>query len=285
MDLIDTHVHVWDPHRGYPWLTGPLRRRYGIDNLRSEIPAGTNASVVLIEAGRGDHAESADLLALAAAEPDVVGVVGAAGLATHGAVRRLERILSDRNGQYLIGIREQLDARLLAQLGRARPVLAERRLTLELNCALHQLSLVADVVRTVGPSIAIVIDHLGGPPSEPSRRADTDLWRNGLIKMAALPNVYVKLSGLLTQITGPATWRAGLIRQAVEVLGPNRTMVGSDWPICLVGGSWSSAIDTVLTALSDLGSDEVASVRTNTARAAFHLAARRPAREAFGLPQ
>lgn len=276
MDLIDSHVHIWDPISGYPWLTGPLRQRYRLADLRQSVTSGVTVSVVLVEAGRGDAAETTDLLALAAADPSVAGVVGKADLHCSGAGRRLDTLVSGPHGEHLVGVRERLDDRLLANIGAVAGLLAEHGLALELSCSPQQFGQVGELVEILGPGVSVVLDHLAGPPANPRYRDEVERWSSGLAELAALPNLYLKLSGILTQVTGPRSWRADIAREAVKTLGPARTMIGSDWPVCLTGGSWTTAIDTVRAALSDRAPTDLQLVAVETARAAFRLADRQP---------
>ncbi|WUJ75511.1 amidohydrolase family protein [Kribbella soli] len=275
MELIDSHVHVWDPVSGYPWLTGPLRRRYRLDDLRRCVEPDTSVSLIVVEAGRGDAAESSDLLALAATDPSIAGVVGAANLQCHGAGHRLEWLITGPHGRYLVGLRERLDGRLLANIGGAvAGQLAEHGLALEVNCSPQQFAQVGQLVELLGPDVPVVLDHLAGPPDAPHRIDALERWSGGLMDLAALPSVYVKLSGILTQLTGPSSWRSDLVRQAVDILGPGRTMIGSDWPVCVTGGSWATAIDSVRAALADYAPPDIQRVLAGTARHVFRIADR-----------
>jgi L-fuconolactonase len=90
------------------------------------------------------------------------------------------------------------------------------------------------------PELRIVIDHAAKPPL-----ADGALegWRAALARIAALPNVVCKLSGLLTE-AGPRPAEAeATIAAAVEALldlfGPDRLMWGSDWPVVELAGDYA----------------------------------------------
>jgi L-fuconolactonase len=63
-----------------------------------------------------------------------------------------------------------------------------------------------------------------------------------------LQNVFCKISGLITE----ADWQHWTAEQiapyldvAFEAFGPQRLMIGSDWPVCLVAGSYTRAIQLV----------------------------------------
>ncbi|WUS95069.1 amidohydrolase family protein [Kribbella sp. NBC_00709] len=145
-----------------------------------------------------------------------------------------------------------------------------------MSCSPKQFDQVGQLVEVLGPEVPVVLDHLAGPPAAPQPTDLLEWWVDGLKDLAALPSVSVKLSGILTQLTGPASWRVDMVRQAVNILGPDRTMIGSDWPVCLTGGSWAAAIDTVRAALTGCPPADLERVLAGTARQVFRLGDRRP---------
>jgi predicted TIM-barrel fold metal-dependent hydrolase len=75
-----------------------------------------------------------------------------------------------------------------------------------------------------------------------------------LARLAACPNITVKLSGLVTRTT---KWTTTLLRPFTDVLlrhlGAHRLMFGSDWPVCLLAASYGEVIgaaDALTEALS-----------------------------------
>ena len=95
------------------------------------------------------------------------------------------------------------------------------------------------------PRQRFVLDHLAKPPI---KSGDIDSWAQGISQLAAFPNVFCKLSGMVTE----ADWRGWKAEQlfpyldvAFESFGPDRLMIGSDWPVCLVAASYTRAIEVV----------------------------------------
>ena len=86
------------------------------------------------------------------------------------------------------------------------------------------------------PELKLVIDHLAKPPIG----AKESPWFDQMKAAAQSPNVYAKLSG---QFDNP-DWTVDDVRPyvdfALEQFGPERVMFGSDWPVCILGGSYSS---------------------------------------------
>jgi L-fuconolactonase len=99
------------------------------------------------------------------------------------------------------------------------------------------------------PRQRFVLDHLAKPPIE---SGNIDSWAQGIKRLAEFPNVFCKLSGLVTE----ADWQRWEPEQIVPFLdvafaafGPQRLMIGSDWPVCLVAASYSRAVQVVKTYL------------------------------------
>ena len=68
-------------------------------------------------------------------------------------------------------------------------------------------------------------------------------WADDLCAAAAPPNVFCKLSGMIT-LADPARWQASdlkpYIAHAIDVFGPDRLMFGSDWPVCTLAATTSA---------------------------------------------
>jgi L-fuconolactonase len=94
-----------------------------------------------------------------------------------------------------------------------------------------------------------VLDHLAKPPI---KSGDIDFWAQGIRQLSEFPNLFCKLSGLVTE----AEWQQWEPEQIVpfldvafEAFGPDRLMVGSDWPVCLVATSYARWVEVVKTYL------------------------------------
>ncbi|WP_031521303.1 amidohydrolase family protein [Streptomyces sp. NRRL F-5123] len=248
--MIDCHAHLWDPREGFPWIRpdSPHHRAFTADDLAAAGEGTGVTGTVLVEASRGDAGETAALRELRRQRPDVVaGYVGnlhVHGGAGPGAFAALLRTWGDTrpNGMRLGGAAwadTPPAARALV------PVLADTGTALELNLHGGALRAAAEVAAR-HPALAVVVDHLGNPPN---LRENPGNWHRDMEAAARLPNVNVKISGLLTQQHGvPDDRVAALVREVVDTFGPDRCLVGSDWPICLPRGPRSRAL-----ALAELG--------------------------------
>ncbi|WP_327712838.1 amidohydrolase [Streptomyces sp. NBC_00464] len=272
--MIDCHVHLWDPAEGFPWIRpgSEHHHTFGEDDLAQSGAGLDLAGAILVEASRGDAGETHALRELRLRRPDLVaGYV--ANLHVHGTdgpdpFRALLHRwgASGPNGMRLGGASwtdTPEPARALV------PVLAEEGLVLQLN--LHQGALTAAVdVATRHPELTVVVDHLGNPPD--LRTPEAAEWYRDIERAAARGHVVVKVSGLLTQQYGnPSRRVAHMVRHVVDTLGPDRCLIGSDWPICLPRGSRADSLATSRLGLAHLTADQRQSVLHTTAVRVYGL--------------
>jgi L-fuconolactonase len=121
------------------------------------------------------------------------------------------------------------------------------------------------------PGQRFLLDHLGKPDI---RGGGYDRWRQDFDRLATRPNVWCKLSGLVTEADWRA-WTPAMLRpyldRAFEAFGPNRLMVGSDWPVCTVAATYAETMHVVLDALAEYSADERAAALSGTARTFWKL--------------
>ena len=154
---------------------------------------------------------------------------------------------------------------------------AERGLTIDVCARHHQLPELHRALITLferAPQARVVLDHLGKPDIA---AADGDLnqagWAANLKRLAALPNVFAKMSGLTAQDDWSAR-RDDVVRRyldhALVCFEPDRLMFGGDWPVVNLAGGYGRWRDLFETAIAALPSLEREKIRTDTARA-FYL--------------
>src|SRR5258708_39861689 len=112
MVVIDAHHHVWDlAVRDQDWITGeqmaPIRRTFTLDDLRSAARAAGVSATVLVQTVT-IAAETPEMLAIAAADPLVAGVVGWTDLTSPDISDELARLAACPGGRHLVGVRHQV---------------------------------------------------------------------------------------------------------------------------------------------------------------------------------
>jgi L-fuconolactonase len=281
-ELIDAHHHLWDPAlRDYPWLAGdvlaPIRRRYDTDTLRGQARAAGLSRTVLVQTVP-DIGETVEFLATADANRDLIaGVVGWVDLTDPAVPDTLARLRAEPGGDLLTGIRHQAqdepDPEWLARpdvVAGVRAVTAAG-LAYDLLVLPHQLPSAISVAGQV-PDGRFVLDHAAKPPIA---AGDLAPWAGLLGRLAALPNVACKLSGLVTEADWQAWSAAGIQPYADVVLGAfgsDRVMFGSDWPVCELVTDYAEVAVLATDLCSKLDDQERARVFGGTAIEWYRLA-------------
>ena len=282
---IDAHQHFWDPLRyAYPWMMGealdPIRRAFGPADLRSSLrPAGVTGTVLVQTLS--DIAETREFLKLAASTDYVLGVVGWVDLTAPGVGDELDRLLGGEGGEWLVGIRHQVhdepdpDWLCRADVGRGLAAIQARGLTYDLLVRARELPAATKTVEGF-PDLQFVLDHIAKPRIADGR---DDLWKERMPALAALANVSVKLSGMITEANWES-WRASDLRPFVECVIDwftfDRVMFGSDWPVCLLAGSYDAMLAGLADALGPLSLTEESLVYSDNAKRTYGLQTSEP---------
>lgn len=281
---VDAHHHVWDlAVRSQPWTADlpVLQRSFGIDELRPELASHRIDATVVVQTVL-DPDETPELLALAATDPVVAGVVGWVELTGPDVAERITRLRALPGGASLAGIRHQVqaepDPRWLCRtdVRRSLAAVADAGLAYDLVVLPHQLPAVIDTAAEL-PQLRFILDHAGKPPI--AARV-IEPWRDDIHKLAALPNVAAKLSGLVTE-ADHQSWTVEDLSPYAEALitafGARRILFGSDWPVCLLAASYSEVVTAAERLTSGLSSSERSGIFGGNAEHWYRLGASRTA--------
>ncbi|MET2829166.1 amidohydrolase family protein [Mesorhizobium shangrilense] len=253
--IVDAHHHFWRVDRGdYHWMSpgmgAPLYRDYLPRDLAPLLrKAGVDKTVVVQAAQTED--ETAFLLALAGETDFVAGVVGWLDMEDPAFAVKLDALMANPK---FVGLRPMLqdladDAYILRpSVISSLRVIAERGVAFDVLTYPRHLRNVAKALDAV-PGLRAVIDHI----SKPSIASGAfNGWASDLQRVAAFPNVFCKLSGMITEADHDS-WRPRDLKpyvdQALLSFGADRLMFGSDWPVCLLAGSYAEALNALRTVL------------------------------------
>jgi L-fuconolactonase len=262
---IDAHQHFWRyDQREYGWIDdsmAALRRDFLPANLKPELERSGFHGCVAVQA-RQTLEETRWLLELAERAPLVLGVVGWADLRSPRLRSELESLAGQSK---LVGIRHivqsEPDGRFLLQADFLHGIamLEEFDLAYDILIYPRHLAVTAEFVARF-PRQRFVLDHLAKPPI---KSGAVDAWARGMRELASFPNVYSKVSGLVTEADWH-TWKPEDVRPyldvAFECFGPSRLMIGSDWPVCTVAAPYSRVMDLVKNYLNKYATEEGAAV-------------------------
>ncbi len=245
--IVDAHQHFWDPARGdYGWLKpdNPIHRIYAPGDLKPLLDqAGVNGTILVQAAPT--PAETEYMLGLARGTPWILGVVGWIDLLAPDAVAQVQRRAAD---PLFLGLRPMLQDLadphwiLKPALAPALEVVAAEGLVFDALILSHQIAAIAELAQR-HPRLPIMLDH-GAKP----RLGDGNAmlrWARDMEKLAAMPNVACKVSGLLTELTANGTRDdvARAIDLLFDLFGPQRLVWGSDWPVLTLAGGFVGAGD------------------------------------------
>ena len=281
---IDAHHHVWDvEHREHAWLEAlpAIRRTFAADDLRPFARAAGVDATVLVQV-LATAQDTQDLLAVAAADPLVLGVVGWVDLTAADVLEQVARLRALPGGDRLVGVRhlaaDEPDPRWLLRddVVRGLRALATTGLPYDVLLAHDRLPVAVELAALV-PELPLVLDHLGKPAISDGV---LDPWREHVTALAAHEQVGVKLSGMVTE-AGDG-WTVDTLRPYAEHVlasfGADRVMAGSDWPVCLLAASYGEVVDANRALVAGLSDDERAAVLGGTAAHVYGLSPRAPGR-------
>lgn len=291
--IIDTHVHFWnmrnpDPGLAWVWLDKDADHpvlgnidaikmlSYNIDNLWAEARFADVSAFVHVQAAIGSDdpvKETIWLTRMRESSPVPFTIVADAELGTDDAMRQL-----DMHGEspYFVGVRDFRSEPMLAsgeiipRFEESLTVMAERNLVFDLDCEWPNMSAARDLALR-HPDLTVVLQHIGFP-----RRRDDEYfthWVEGMHTLAEAPNITCKISGLA--MTDPLFTADSLrpwIDTPLEIFGPARCVLGSNWPVDRLYSSYDVIMDIYRHRLSELlAPEDQRKVLSENAARIYHL--------------
>jgi L-fuconolactonase len=262
---IDAHQHFWHYNPAHQvWMTEAmdvLRRDYLPDDLAPLLRETGFDGTIAVQA-RQMVGETEWLLGLADRHPTIKGVVGWVDLRSPGLGAELDRFSSHPR---LVGVRHVVHDEpddhfmLMPEFRRGIGRLGEFGLVYDLLLFPRHLPVAATLVDEF-PDQPFVIDHIAKPPI---RDGLLSPWKEDLESLAERPNVSCKLSGMVTEARWKG-WRSTDFRPyldtVLDAFGPQRLMIGSDWPVCTLSGDYRSTMDVVVDYVQSLSVGERAGI-------------------------
>jgi L-fuconolactonase len=274
--FIDAHHHLWryiPP--GPDWMADGmegLRQNFLIDDLRRVTSGGGVTGTIVVESARSEE-ETSWLSQLAADEDLICGVVGWTSLNGPNVISDLERLVSlPKVKAVRHPIQDEPDDQFILREDFNRGVAALRQFNLGYDVLIFERRL-PQTVQFVDrhPNQIFILDHVAKP-----RIRDRVLspWRENIRELARRPNVYCKLSGIVTEDdwhNASAETLDPYIEIAVEAFTPKRLMFGSDWPVLTLACSYVRWIEIVRSAIDQLSTAEQEWILSKTAIEAYRL--------------
>ena len=278
---IDSHHHIWDLSiRDQEWITGeamqPIRRNFVISDLKDAIKSSRIDRTILVQTVT-DYAETPELLKIAQSEQLVGAVVGWLTIDAPDAIEHLHRYLDLPGAEYLKGIRDiaqdHPDPNYLAKPETISNVrkLGKLGITFDLLTKTPELRAAIELVRAC-PAVQFVMDHISKPYIA---KKEMEPWKTLISELATFPNVFCKVSGLVTE----ANWKDWEVKDfkpyvdhVIEIFTPQRLMFGSDWPVANLGGTYAEVVELAEALTSQLSPSEAEFFWNKTAETGYRIA-------------
>ena len=290
LKVFDSHVHFWNYDASNPefdWIDE------GMDNIKkSFLPqdlincinnqlyvgretvnyqlSTINYSCIAVQAAPSWQ-ETEFLLNLASKYDFIKGVIG--WIDFEDSVQNHQ--LSTNNYQLLKGFRHIIQSESHGYMSSDVfryfiSKLKNNNYTYDLLLKPHQLSEALELVQEF-PNQKFVIDHLAKPDI---RNQDVDQWKSDIQEFKHLPNVYCKLSGMVTE----AYWQSWqkedftkVLDVAFQTFGTDRLMYGSDWPVCLLAADYQQVYEIVASCIERLSEAEQQKIMCHTAMTFYNI--------------
>ena len=257
---IDSHQHFWkfNPVR-HEWIDSSMQniaKDFLPKDLKPLLETNLMDGCIAVQADQSET-ETQFLLGLAEENSFIKGVVGWVDLSSEDLSQRLE--VFSKNTLFK-GVRHVLQAEkegfmLKDPFLRGISELKNFNLTYDILIYPNQLE-EARVLIEKNPDQPFVLDHMAKPYIKHQKIKN---WASDIKVLAKYKNVYCKLSGMVTE----ADWNhwqfedfKKYLSTAFETFGYDRLMFGSDWPVCLLAGSYEHVVKIIDLFIEDLNPEE-----------------------------
>lgn len=274
MRIVDTHLHlVYRDRFTYPWLAdaGPLNRDWHADAYFAEAERlGIEASLHMeVDVAETDmEAETRFVLGV---HPKVVGAIAAGRPESPDFPAYLERIAALDGVKAIRRILhtspdELSQSALFAENIR---LLAGKGLPFDLCVLSKQLPVGRQLVAKC-PDVQFVLDHCGVPDVA---NMALDPWRENIRKIAELPNVVAKISGIAAYAR--TDWSVDDLRPFVEHIiesfGWDRVVFGSDHPVVTLTADLTRWVTALKQIVAGANADEQAKLFHGNAERLYRI--------------
>ena len=250
MEIIDAHQHFWKKELFTNLKLPPgmeiLVNDYTPENLKPLLDQIGVSQTVLVQTNSSLQ-NTLDFIEIANQHPWVGAVVGWVDLADTDIGITLDSL---QKYSKLKGVRHQWEDEpdpawlVRPDILRGLEQVAKHGYSYDLLAKPPNWKYIPTVARAV-PDLPLVIDHIAKPNI---RLGQFKEWDETMVLAAQFPQVMLKLSGMISE----ADWQnwkpkdlKPYIDRGIQLFGPDRVMFGSDWPVCLVAGSYSRVVEAV----------------------------------------
>lgn len=274
---IDSHQHYWHFNvQDYGWMgenMSAIKRNFLPEDLVPELRSIDFDGSIAVQA-RQSLEETNWLLELADLNPNIKGVVGWVDLQSEQAE---EQIATFAKHPKAVGVRhvihdeEDIDFMLRPAFIRGIKLLEKFGLTYDILIFPKHLKNAIQLVKQCSENQIFVVDHIAKPLIKDGILSP---WKEEIAELAGFPNVYCKVSGMVTEADWD-NWKPEDIKPFLDVVfeafGKDRILIGSDWPVCLVAGKYSEVMKVVLNYISEFDETDKNKIMGDNAVKAYDI--------------
>ena len=279
--IVDTHIHLWDPNiLRYPWLDEVpfLNKPYLLEDYRNACGAVDVGTMIFVQCDPDpdENLKEAEwVTALAKEDPRIRGIVSGAPLEKGDGVRPLLEQLSEI--PLVKGIRRLIQSEGLefcVQPDFIRGVQSLEEFGLSFDICIYHRHL-ANTIQFVKqcPNIQFILDHIGKPNIKGQL---FEPWKCEIKELSEFPNVFCKVSGLVTEADFESWTREDLkpyIDHVIECFGFDRVIYGSDWPVAAQATEYPRWVATLEWAVNGHSAEELRKLFRDNALQFYRVAA------------
>lgn len=258
---IDSHIHFWLYNAEKDaWISDDMKviqRNFLPNDISWTLKDNGIDGLVAVQADQS-LAETEFLTELADVYKVIKAVVGWVDLRSGDVDRQLDTFSKYpivKGFRHIVEAEQDADFLTRPEFQRGIEALTKRNYTYDLLVSKAQYESTLECV-SKNPNQQFILDHIAKPDIV---NREFDEWSDFISKIAAFPNVYCKISGLVTE----ADWKNWLItdfekyiKHAIESFGKKRICFGSDWPVSLLGATYEQVIKIIDAHLSDFSEAE-----------------------------
>ena len=246
---IDSHFHCWKYNPSdYQWIgeeMGILKKDYLANEINTQLIENNFNGAVAVQANQSLE-ENDFLLHIAAQSELIKGVVGWVDFSKPNVLEYLQKysvnatmkgfrhILEGEENQFMFNVNFIKGIKLLKEFEFTYDILVNH----------HQLNKVTNLLNLI-PGQKFILDHLGKPPIKDRQMSD---WKKNILEISAFENVFCKVSGIITE-ADHQHWTENDLKPYLDFVfncfGTDRLIFGSDYPVCLLAGSYSDVVTLV----------------------------------------
>lgn len=275
---IDSHQHYWHFNvQDYGWMgdnMSAIKRDFLPEDLVPELTSAGFDGSVAVQA-RQSLEETNWLLRLATENPHILGVVGWVDLCSAEAESQISTFSAHPKAvgvRHVIHDEEDINFMLRPEFIRGVRLLEKYKLTYDILIFPKHLPNTIEFVKQFDENQIFVVDHIAKPLIKDGIMSP---WKEDITALAKFPNVFCKVSGMVTEADWN-NWSPANIYPYLDVIfeafGPERIMIGSDWPVCLVAGQYSVVMDVVKSYIEKLPAAQQEMVLGGNAARCYSLA-------------